>query len=236
MIAKQQILAPKEVKYSYGPYNVIKGDTQRIRITEGCPHDHPYCYEPTEIKIFGIPKIERNEVEISDMNLLCKHQALDIIKKLGTKRVNGKVVYYELICGIDYRYLTQKIANALKRSRFKKIRIAWDLSFKEQYKLKDAIEMLRKAGYKGSSDIMVFMVCNWLTPYKENLKKLDLCKVWGVQVSDCWFDNQVMPKVSPVHWTWEHIKDFRHKVRKHNQIVTFGIDPEMPKPALKGRK
>lgn len=227
MIPQQKTLTPKEVKYSLGPYNIIKGDRQRIRITEGCPHNHPYCYEPTEIKIFGIPEIERNEVEISDMNLLCKPEALDIIKELGVKRVNGRVVYYELMCGIDFRFLTQEIADALKKNRFLKIRIAWDLSVKEQYKIKDTIWRLRKAGYKGPSDIMVFMICNWLTPYKDNLKKLDLCKVWGVQVSDCYFDNQVMPKVSPVHWTWEQIKDFRGRVRFHNQIVTFGIDPEI---------
>jgi hypothetical protein len=230
MIPQQKILAPKEVKYSYGPYNVIKGDTQRIRITEGCPWDHPFCYEPTEINIFGIPKIERNKVEISDMNLLYKPEALDIIKELGTKRVNGKVVYYDLMCGIDFRFLTQNIANALKENRFKKIRIVWDFSIKEQYKIKDAVDILRKAGYTAPNDIMVFMICNWLTPHKENLQKLDLCKVWRVQVSDCYFDDQVMPKVNPIHWTWEQIKDFRSRVRPHNQIVTFGIYPEIKAP------
>jgi pyruvate-formate lyase-activating enzyme len=70
--------------YSLGPYSKIKGNKQAIRITEGCVWNCPNCHEPTEIKIFGIPKIERNEVLIFDMNLLCKPEALEIINLLGT--------------------------------------------------------------------------------------------------------------------------------------------------------
>lgn len=219
-----------DINYSFGPYNVSKEGKQRIRITEGCPWNHSFCYEPTEIKIFGIPDLKSNNVQISDMNLLCKPEALDIIKELGTKRVNGKVVYYELMCGIDRRFLTQDIANTLKQSRFNKIRLAWDGSFNSQKEIKEAIMKLRKAGYKGGNSIMVFMVCNWKIPLEENLKKMDLCKVWNVQISDCYYDNQTMPNVIPIHWTESEIKEFRSKVRKHNQLVTFKIDPEVKTP------
>ena len=116
----------QKIKYSYGPYNKIDKKEQWIRITEGCPHNCPYCYEPQEFKIFEVPEIVRNDVKIMDMNLLCKKEVLRILQDLGEKRVNGKVVYYELICGIDFRFLTKDIAKALKLSRFKKIRIAWD--------------------------------------------------------------------------------------------------------------
>lgn len=212
--------------YSYGPYNVCRGNRQRIRITEGCVHNCPWCYEPTELKIFGIPKLEKNIVEISDMNLLCKPEALQIIKDLGDWRVNGKVVTYELICGIDFRFLTLEMAIALYESRFKKIRLAWDGAYADQKRIKKAIDVLRKAGYK-RHDIMVFMVCNYKIKLDECLLKLDLCKVWNVQVCDCYYDGQVMPRVIPVHWTMTEIKMFRHKVRKHNQLVNFGIDPEV---------
>ncbi|MCK5023291.1 MAG: hypothetical protein KAS04_03905, partial [Candidatus Aenigmarchaeota archaeon] len=74
---------------------------------------------------------------------------------------------------------------------------------------------------------MIFMICNWKIPFKENCQKLDLCKVWNVQVSDCCFDNQVFPNVIPIHWKTEELKEFRKKCRKHNQLVNFGIDPEL---------
>jgi len=154
--------------YSYGAYNKVRGDKQAIRITEGCVWNCPWCYEPTEIKVFGIPEIVRNDVLIYDMNLLCKPQALQIIEDLGKIRVNSKVVRYQLVCGIDYRFLTQEIADALYKNRFKRIRLAWDGSYKEQRKIKRAINMLLNGGYS-PRDIMVFFLCNHKQiSFKEN--------------------------------------------------------------------
>jgi hypothetical protein len=214
--------------YSIGAYNKSGDEEQWIRITEGCPHGHEYCYEPKTIKIFGIPEIIHNSVKIMDMNLLCKPEALHIIKELGTKKVDGKVVKYELVCGIDYRFLTQEIAMALRESRFEHIRLAWDWAYADQVRVKTAILKLLKAGYK-SKDLMIFMICNWKIPLKECCAKLNICKYWNVKVADCYFDGQVMPNVAPIFWTLDEIKMFRREVRKHNQITNFGIDPELRK-------
>lgn len=222
----QQRLMTKQVRYSLGSYNKYDHKVQWIRLTEGCPHNCPYCYEPQEIKVFDIPEIIRNDVKIMDMNLLCKPEAINIINELGTKRVNGKVVYYNLVCGVDYRFLTQDIADALKKSRFKKVRLAWDWFYTDQVKIRDAVKVLLKSGYQ-PRDIMVFMVCNWRIPHLENCKKLDLCKVWNVLVCDCYFDNQTFPNVVPVYWSDQELKDFRRRCRKHNQLINFGIDPEI---------
>lgn len=220
----QTRLAEQAIKYSQGAYNKFNDKEQWIRITEGCPHNCPFCYEPLELKLFSIPEIVRNKVKIMDMNLLCKPKALEIIEELGEKRVNGKVVYYDLICGADYRFMTKELASAMKNSRFKKIRIAWDWLYKDQLRIKDTINLLLNAGYR-PNELMVFMICNWRIPYKECCKKLDLCKVWNVQVADNYFDNQVKT-ILPIHWTEEQIKDFRRACRKHNQLVNFKIDPE----------
>jgi len=215
-----------KVKYSYGPYNKFDEKEQWIRITEGCPNNCPFCYEPQELKIFDIPEIVRNKVKIMDMNLLCKPEAKEILKALGSKLANDKVVYYELTCGVDFRFLSQELANILKENRFKNIRIAWDFGFNLQKDIKKAIEKLLTAGYI-SKDITIFIICNWKIPYSENLKKLDLCKVWRVKVADCYYDGQTSPNIIPIHWKESEISDFRRKVRKHNQLVNFGIDPEL---------
>lgn len=222
---QQRLITNQKVKYSLGAYNKFDDTDQWIRITEGCPHNCPYCYEPQEFKIFDIPEIVRNQVKIMDMNILAKPKAIDLIKELGRKRVNKKVVYYEMVCGFDFRFMTQEIAGAIKSARFKKIRLAWDWSMKDQYKLKDCIQLLLKAGYR-PRDIMIFMICNWKIPYAECCRKLDLCKVWNVHVADCYFDNQVK-HIEPLHWTDSEIKKFRSKCRKHNQLIGFGIDPEV---------
>ena len=220
----------QEINYARGPYNKSNNEEQWIRISEGCPNNCGFCYETRicgrEPIYFPIPEIVRNKVKIMDMNLIYKPKALEIIKELGQKRVDKKVIYYELICGIDWRFLTKELAVALKENRFKNIRLAWDGRITQQYKIKDAINLLVSAGYK-PKELSVFMVCNWQVPYEERLRQMDLCKVWRVKINDCWYDNQLSPNIVPIYWTEDQIKDFRRKCRKHNQIVLFGIDPEV---------
>ena len=221
-IEKQGIIVPN----SYGPYNKINETEQWIRISEGCPNQCPFCYEPREEKVFPIPEIVRNHVKEMSMNLLSKPGAFEIIEELGKKRAGGKVVYYELVCGIDWRHLTSEFAEVLKQNRFGRMRLAWDFGYDQQFKIKKALEVLFKAGYK-NKETTLFMIGNWETTYAENLKKLELCKIWRVKVADCWFDGQTSPNIKPLGWTAEQIKDFRARVRKHNQLVLFGIDPEL---------
>ncbi len=217
--------------YNRPQYNKIVGDQQRIETSRGCPNKCAYCYEPTKIELFKIPKIKRNKVQILDMNFLYgQPDILQRIKELGGIRVNNKVVYYEEVCGFDYRLMTEEIANELKKSRFKKIRIAWDMGLQEQYKIKDCIKLLIKAGYR-AKEISVFIIVNWIIPIKDCEKKLDLLKVWNVKVNDCCYDGGYK-KATPMCWDIIEIKAFRASCRKHNQLVNFGIDPELKREKL----
>jgi len=219
------------MKYSYGSYNKFDEDEQWIRLSQGCPNNCPFCYEPVEFEVYEIPELVRNAVKVMDMNLLCKPEAMDIIQELGRRKVNGKVVHYEFVCGIDWRVLTPELAVAMRQARFKTIRMAWDFGFHLQKDIKKSVQVLVNAGYK-PNDITIFMICNWLTPFVDNCKKLDLCKVWNVKVADCWFDNQLSPNIKPLHWSESQIKVFRKEVRKHNQLVRFKIDPEYKTPKV----
>ena len=218
--------------YSTGPYNKMNDTEQWIRLSQGCPNQCPFCYEPSEQIEFLIPVIERNKVKIMDMNLLSQKNALYIIERLGGVKINNKVVHYELVCGIDYRFLTLLLAEVLKKSRFQKIRLAWDFAYLDQFRIRKALKMLMVAGYR-PREMTVFMICNWEISYEECLKKLYLCAIWSVKVADCYFDGQVSPNIEPIGWTAEQIKDFRRRVRKHNQLVNFEIDPELKKPSWK---
>jgi len=216
--------------YSKGSYNKFNDQEQWIRISEGCPNKCEYCRESfengTKPIYLEIPEIIRNNVKLLDMNLMYKPDCIKILDELGSKKVNNKVVYYELTCGIDYRYMNQEKADALKRNRFKNIRIAWDHNKQEQKRIKNCIKELVKSGYDPKK-ITVFMICNWKIPFDDNMFKLDLCKIWNVKVADCYFDNQLSPNIKPIHWSIEQIKLFRRRVRKHNQLIGFGIDPEL---------
>lgn len=210
--------------------NRTKGDKQSIKLSEGCPHLCPFCYEGNKLVVFPIPSIRKNFVEIWDMNFLWQPNILNRIKELGKITVDDKVVYYDAVCGFDYRLMTQEIADTLKTSRFTNIRIAWDWFMKDQHKIRDTIDMFEKAGYVNryhrKPDTTCFMLANWKIPYDECIRKLDLLKVWNVKVCGCCFDGGYRIAI-PEYWTDKEINDFREKCRKHNQIVGFGIDPEL---------
>jgi hypothetical protein len=224
MSVLQQTLAPK-IRTTYGKpqYNYVKGVRQRIELHRGCPWQHEYCYEPKIDEDFPIPKITKNYVEILDMNLLARKNVEEVIKSLPRK-LHGKKITWEAVCGFDFRFLTQFIALALKQANFVKPRLVWDDSFLYQYKIKDAIERLVRVGYK-RKEISLFMIVNWRIPYRECLRKLDLMKVWNVKVCDCCYDGGYK-HTTPDLWTGEQLEKFRRICRKHNQLVLFGIDPQ----------
>ena len=224
---QKRLIENSKIKYSYGLYNKVKGSKQWIRISEGCIHNCPWCYEPQELKVFEIPKIVTNDVGIIDMNFLCKDQAFKMLQDLPIN--NGKKIEYEFVCGIDYRFLNKDIAIELKKHHFKRLRIAWDWFYRDQLKIKDSLKYLYDVGYK-PNDIIIFMICNHSSiSFDECCKKLDLCKVWNVKVADCYFDNQIniFKKFVPIGWTTEQAHRFRKMVRTHNRMVLFGIDPKV---------
>ena len=219
-----------KVKYSYGEYNKSDDKEQWIRLTEGCPRDCPYCYEPQEIKVFDIPEIVRSKVKIIDMNMFVpKKKPLEILRSLPIKNNGTGIIHYQFFCGFDYRFLNKEIAEEMKKHHFEKLRIAWDWTLKDQYKIKDALKILYSAGFK-TKDIIIFMICNWDISYDVCMKKMDLCKVWNVKIADCYYDNQIeilTKEFIPIGWTTEQAYDFRRRVRIHNQIVNQKIYPEI---------
>lgn len=192
---------------------------KKIKFTDGCPNGCLYCYAPkTEIKYYDPEIPEADLIQILDMNFLSNPKHLEILKNL-------KKAKYELVCGLDYRRLTEEIADLFKKKGFIKIRWAWDYNLSLQRVHRDIFKILIKAGYR-AEDLSVFILVNWKIPYLDCCKKLDLLKVWGVKVNDCcWNGGYKLAK--PVYWTPEQIKKFRALSRKHNQLVRFKIDPEL---------
>jgi len=219
------------MNYSTGEQNIITSEFQMIRLSEGyCPHKCPWCLEWKEAirkQDYKLPNIVRRDIRLSDMNILASNDPLSKINQFRGIRVEGKVVYPWLICGVDYRFLNQEISNALKYSRFIKIHIAWDKNMDHKEKIISAIKMLVQSGYK-SKDLSVFMICNHPSiSFDECMQKFYVCHDIGVKINDCYFDNQYGRKEKiPIGWTSNEIKSFRKTIRKHNQILNFGIDPE----------
>jgi hypothetical protein len=193
---------------------------KKIQFTSGCPNNCKYCYEPKEVKKLSFNYQDlflHNEFQILDMNFLANPDHIEILNKIPKRK-------YELVCGVDYRRLTQEICDLMKNKGFIKIRWAWDHNFGMQRTHKKIWQMWLKAGYK-PKDLSVFILVNWKIPFVDCVKKIDLLKVWNVKVNDCCWDGGY--KIAKAkYWTPDQIKRFRAMCRKHNQLINFKIDPE----------
>src|SRR3989344_6100753 len=85
-------------------------DYQVIKIRYGCPNACKYCFASKDMRVYPIPEINRALVKITDENMMVFPQAIEWMDELGSKKVNGKAVYYELICGIDFRNMSYEKA------------------------------------------------------------------------------------------------------------------------------
>lgn len=247
MPTKQLMLTKeKKIKYTLGRDNKIKGDMQRIRITQGCYKGCANCYEPYEVELYLdiIDKIEKNKVVIIDMNIIdYRKPRIEILKKLIKKRVNKKKVYYEINCGFDFTQINQEIADLLFKANLgvfnrknkweKNIKLAWDRRLKDQTPLLKAIKYLEKAGFK-RDQISMYMLINHNVPLWECDLKLDLMKKWNMKVCPCCFDGGFKVAI-PEKWSRKQIDYFSHKCSLHNQIMNWDLYPDINR-ALNTRK
>lgn len=214
------------MSYTSGVYNKMDEKEQWIRITDGCPNQCEYCLCPANFEYYGVPKIERNYVKIMDMNFFSNPNWTQAAKELPNI-LNGKKIYYEFICGVDYRFMDSSKVQFLRNFNFKHIRFAWDYSLNLQFKIKDCLNLFIKAGYK-AKEIQIFMICDWKISFEECLMKLMLLKIWNVQVSDCWYNNAKPGEYQCNYWTLEQCKTFRALCALHNQSIIFnGIYPDL---------
>jgi len=187
--------------------------------------------------------IGKNKVIFYDNNILANPHIKDILYELQTLTIKGKPVSFESQSGFDGRLLEKdlELANLIKKARFRNIRIAWDNGLNDKESIKRQLDILNKAGFK-SKDISVFMIYNFNIPYEDMVKKIKLCKKWGVQITDCRFRPLDIDydDYSPhcrgsgksgeyyIHeqagWTDEKVRNFRSQVRIHNIWVRYARD------------
>ncbi len=218
----------QEIEYHSDFYNKCNSTEQWIRITDGCFRNCWNCYCPTEKKVYDLPEIIRNKVRFLDMNFLYAHpNPLKFIEDLP-KKVNGKVVRYTFLCGLDFTLFKKEIVDAMKKARIGRfnnkgnfingISFAWDRNIKEKPLFLEAIKMLVEAGYL-RRNIQILMLCNGKISFEECLEKLKILKQERIQIADCWYDNQKRGSIKSIYWTEEQCKTFGRLCRSQNIAV-----------------
>lgn len=243
-----------EAEKYFPDYSLLRNvDYHATHMMRGCIRHCKFCgtwkIEPRRTNkskeeiINELKQIGKNKVIFYDNNLLANPFIKEILNEFSTLKINKKTVVFESQSGFDGRLLEKdsELAYLIKKARFQNIRIAWDNSINDKKSIRKQINLLIKAGYP-AKDISVFMIYNFDVPFEDMIKKLEYCKKWGVQITDCRYRpleldydnyNPHMRKGQPegsfyIHkqggWTDKKIRDFRISVRKHNIWIRYAKD------------
>jgi hypothetical protein len=222
----------KTIDYHDEFTDLVDGDTQYIRLTDGCHRGCFFCYTPKTFKWYQLPPIRRNKVIFLDQNFLSAHpDPLALLSSLPEKH-NKRVIRYSFTAGLDYTLLTDDIISILKKKRFGRftgvgklnkpskfvngISISWDRSIRERVNIIDVVKRLDHWGYR-RKNILIRILCNYKDiSFAESMSKLKTIWDLRVMVDDCYFDNYTRGTAKPIYWTAEEIKRFGDCCRSIN--------------------
>jgi len=226
----------KREREDYPQVNYVdKKGVQWIELNRGCKRQCEFCHADPNYKVFDVPEIVSNKVQIIGEGILYDPDIWNKFMELKNIKFNNKVIYYGLSQGVNYDMLNRELVNTMLSARIglitnkghwkKGIRIAWDWGKKQEKGVKKTIDMLTEAGYKRNA-IIVFVLVNWKIPLKICEYKRGKLEEWKVMIDDCTFDC-TKTNFIPIHWTYEEYKSFRKKCRDHNiEVSRGGYNPE----------
>jgi len=244
----------KEAEKFLPDYSLIEGtiDHHVTHAMRGCIRRCRFCgtwkiepeifYKKSDELLYELKAVGKNKVIFFDNNFLSNPQIKKILSDLAELRINNKRVSFESQSGFDGRLLQKdpELATLLKKARFKNVKIAWDNGINGWSNIKKQLDTLIDAGYV-PKDISVFMIYNYNIPYEKMLTKIEYCKKWGVQITDCRY--RPLDSTSDgfnyyafrrgqsnneyhIHkgWTDKKVRDFRKRVRQHNIWIRYAKD------------
>ena len=248
----------EKVAYEKGAaYDVVDKysvDYQIVHAMRGCIRKCKFCgtwklekrndYSVDEvinyiIKCATLGNMERRRIIFYDNNFLAHERIEELLTKLANIRIKGKPLICESQSGFDGRILLQnpRLADLIKKARFRRPKIAWDNSLTDADNIKQQIDILVNAGYH-KKELSVFMIYNWSYSFDTMIEKMKYCWNWQVQISDCRFRplNALNDNYAPHKWRtgqtqndyymhaqngWNdtNIRLFRKLVRQQNIMV-----------------
>jgi hypothetical protein len=233
----------EEVDQCVPDYSLVGGvDFQMLQVSKGCPHGCEYCanHRLSRWRWHGqLPEpLWANKAVFLDSAFLNNPGIAEILEEIAAARPNGRVVKCEAQSGYDKRVLIKhpELAASLKKARFITPRIAWDGGMREFPMVREAIQILTRAGY-AAKDIQVFVIYNWALPFEAVEEKRRRCFELGVQVADCRYRplDALSDRYDPrarrqgpedyfIHpaWSDEEVREFRRRCRRHNIEIRFG--------------
>lgn len=179
---------PYEIEHIYPDYSLypeLTKDTAYGFLTRGCPNNCPFCQVSQKeglktVRVANLTEFWRGQknIKLLDPNILACRERLSLIDELAESGA-----WVDFTQGLDARFVTEEVAEHLKKIKVKMVHFAFDLM-----KNKDAIikglQTYKRICGGDERKCIVYMLTNFNTTIEEDL--------WRVKaIQECGFSPDV---------------------------------------------
>lgn len=174
---------PPEIEHIYPDYSIypdLTRDTAYGFLTRGCPNDCAFCIVSKKEgrrsrKVADLSEFWRGQrhIKLLDPNLLACPDRLDLLRQLIDSGA-----HVDFTQGLDARFITEEIAEMLKRIKTDRIHFAFDFMKNEAAILRGLQTFKRVCG--GRDDKMiVYMLVNFDTTIEDDIYRINAIRAAG---------------------------------------------------------
>ena len=177
------IVLPDEIEHIYPDYSLypeLTKDTAFGFLTRGCPNNCPFCIvskkEGRQSKrVARLDEFWRGQknIKLLDANILACKERISLIDELAE---SGALV--DFTQGLDARFITEEVAEHLKKVKVKRVHFAFDLMENADAIVK-GLKTYKKICGGNDRRCIVYMLTNFNTTIEEDLWRIEKIKECG---------------------------------------------------------
>lgn len=197
-ISEEDEPLPDEIEHIYPDYGLygIKDKAYGF-LTRGCPNNCPFCIVSkkegrTSHKVADLSEFWRGQkdIELMDANILACKDRIDLIRQLSE---SGARVNFNQ--GLDARFITEEVAEALAEVNIKMVHFAFDLMKNERAIIK-GLEIWAKHSTKTFRNQVVYILTNYNTTFDEDMYRIKAVAELGYSPDVRVYRKQTAPQIT----------------------------------------
>lgn len=174
---------PPEIEHIYPDYSLYPELTKNTAfgfLTRGCCNNCGFCIVSKKEgvcsqKVADLTEFWRGQknIDLLDANLLACKDRMELLKQLIDSKAR-----VDFTQGLDARFVTEEIANALTKIKIKRIHFAFDF-MKNEEAIKRGLKIYKRVSGISDSKAIVYMLTNYDTTIEQDLYRLQVIKELG---------------------------------------------------------
>lgn len=197
---------PYEIEHIYPDYSLYPKLTKNTAygfLTRGCPNNCPFCQVSKKeglitVRVANLTEFWRGQknIKLLDANILACRERISLLKELAESGA-----WIDFTQGLDARFVTEEIAELLKKIKIKMVHFAFDLMDNKDAIIKGLQTYKRICGGDERKNI-VYMLTNFNTTIEEDLWRVKTIQECGYLPDIRIYRKQTAPQVLKALQRW----------------------------------